>query len=131
MSSSLALEPYLLRTIIDLIPCIIFVRDLSGKLILANRTYANFFGYEPQEIEGCYQKELYDKLGWVQPLIQVWLEEDKEVASNGASCTFEEKVNHRNGDVCLYQTSKYPIRLSDGTDAVLVISQRKPTDTTE
>ncbi len=129
MSSSLALEPYLLRTIIDLLPSIVFVRDLSGKIILANRTYANFFGFEPYEIEGCYQKELYDKLGWVQPLIEVWLEEDKEVVRSAASCTFDEKVNHRNGAVCSYQTSKYPIRLADGAEAVLVVSQRNPSNT--
>jgi PAS domain-containing protein len=126
MSSYMGHEPFLLRSVIDLIPSIIFVRDLTGKLILANKAYAQYFGLEPQDIEGFDQKELYAKQGWVQPLIDAWLEEDKNVVGNGIPLTINELVNHRNGIVCSYQTGKYPLKLTDGRDAVLVVSQRIP-----
>jgi len=124
MGNHVSLDPVLLRTIIDLIPCIVFVRDLSGKLVLVNRKYANFFGFEPIEIEGCIQKELYEKLGWLQPLIDVWLNEDNAVVQGGSPISVQEKVNHRNGQICLYETSKYPVKLADGSNAVLVISHQ-------
>lgn len=126
MTHHLELEPILLRSIIDHVPCIIFVRDMQGKLILANKAYAQYFGYEPCDIEGHDQKDIYNKLGWVQPLIDIWLEEDRKVVSSGNPHIIEEFVNHRNGVIRKYQTSKYPLKLADGTDAVLVISHIIP-----
>ena len=124
MNNQFEHEPFLLRSIIDLIPSIIFVRDLSGKLILANKGYAKFFGLETFEIEGNGQSELYNKLGWEQPQVDVWLQEDKNVISSGNPYVIIETVYHRNGSVSKYKTSKFPLKLKDGSDVVLVISQR-------
>lgn len=39
-----------LRQIIDLIPHIIFTRDLTGNIVMANKSYAELFGLSPEEL---------------------------------------------------------------------------------
>ena len=50
-----------IRQIINLVPHMIFATNANGKLILANRYAANFFGIPMSEIEGCYQKDLIER----------------------------------------------------------------------
>lgn|GEM_PF-1220798 len=49
-----------IRQIINLVPHMIFATNTNGKLILANRYAADFFGIPMSEIEGCSQKDLID-----------------------------------------------------------------------
>ncbi len=47
-----------IRQIINLVPHMIFASNANGKLILANRYAANFFGINMKDIEGYRQKDL-------------------------------------------------------------------------
>lgn len=49
-----------IRQIINLVPHMILATNANGKLILANRYAADFFGIPMSEIEGCYQKDLIE-----------------------------------------------------------------------
>ena len=101
-----------------------FVRDVDGRIALSNRAYAAFFGLEPAEIEGRLQSEVYASLGWNQPMIDKWLEEDRQVIQSQIPTCIEEHVVHKDGSESCYRTRKFPLTLPDGRKGVLVSSER-------
>ncbi len=57
-TSELRANQALLRTVIDSVPQAIMVKDLAGKYVMANKSFADFHGLEPEQIVGCTASEL-------------------------------------------------------------------------
>lgn len=116
----------LLRTAFDALPGVAFVRDADGVVLLSNRAYASLFGIDPEAAEGKHQIELYRSAGWGQPLLQKWLDEDREVIESGEALSVTDEVMHANGSASRYKTQKIPLELPGGKTAVLIISEKLP-----
>lgn len=112
----------LFRAIIDANEGFEFVRDIDGRIVISNRSYAAFLGLEPEDVEGRFQIELYGSLGWNQPMVEKWLEEDRQVIETQQPFFIEERVVHKDGAVRWYRTRKLPLVLPDGREAVRILS---------
>jgi len=109
-----------LRQIIDLVPHFIFAKDVEGRIVLANRAGAEFFGTTPEEITG---RTLDAVAPWVKENDQI-LQEEREIISSGTPLFGKEEVmTGSTGVRRLVQTSKIPFAAS-GTKmpAVLGVS---------
>lgn len=122
---NLGYDYHVLRAAFNAIPDVAFVRDSNGTVLLTNRLYASFFGLTPFEVEGRRQNELYETVGWSQPRLEKWLEEDLAVMDSGKTLELEEEVLHMNGTISKFKTLKIPIELPEGGKAVLVFSERR------
>ena len=77
-----------LRLIIDSTPNMIFVKDESGKFLLANESIARFFNVKPAEMEGHYDSE--DKLSAQQQ--NIFKEQDKQALATDKEVHFPEQI---------------------------------------
>lgn len=57
MQKELQQQKDFLRTIIDSDPNLIFVKDETGKFIIANKATAHFYGMKPEDMEGHFDSE--------------------------------------------------------------------------
>jgi PAS domain S-box-containing protein len=106
-----------LRQIIDLVPYLIYVKDIDGRYLLVNRPAAAAFGLTPEEVIGRRDVDL-------QPLREAvarFRAEDLQVIREGATLSIrEEQVRFYDGTVHTLQTIKQPLRL-EGQDTPLVL----------
>jgi PAS domain S-box-containing protein len=121
---TIAHERQLLRTLIDLLPEIFYIKDLDSRFLVANEALAKHFGKEtpapmlglsdadfyPAELAAKFRAEEVKVFGG-EPLID---HEDKDVSPSGRECTF--------------LTTKVPFRDSKGRIQGLVGIGRDITD---
>src|ERR1043165_7023012 len=107
-----------LRLIIDSTPNLIFVKDQSGKFLLANKATAEFYGMETNQMEGHYDTEQ----NFSTDEIEEFKEQDREVLKAGSEVQFPEQafVNPDTGKIVWLQTVKKPISSLSG-DAVNIL----------
>ncbi len=96
-----------LRLIIDSTPNLIFVKDQSGKFLLANKATAHFYGMTTDQMEGHYDTEQ----NFTAEEIDEFIEQDKEVMKVGNEVQFPEQgfVNPETYKPVWLQTVKKPI----------------------
>lgn len=116
----------LLRTIIDNIPACVYVKDLDGRKILANRSEYELWGFDrEEEILGKKDADL-NKKG-----IAVLSEnEDKQVLETGEPIIDKDAYTEIDGKDCVLLVSKLPLKDSSGKIVGLVgisndITERK------
>ena len=112
-----------MREIIDSSPNLVFVKDIKGKYILANKAVAELYGTTVKEIEGK-EDIYYVERGKVSlEEIEDYLEADREVIINKKIKQIpEESVTDKNGDVRYFQTTKIPFIFNGHFDCVLGVS---------
>ncbi|MBP6733008.1 MAG: PAS domain S-box protein, partial [Chitinophagales bacterium] len=76
-----------LRLIIDSTPNLIFVKDQSGKFLLANKATATFYGMETNQMEGHFDTEQNFN---AEELVE-FKEQDQEVLKAGQEVKFPEQ----------------------------------------
>ncbi len=74
----------ILEAVIQATPDAIFVKDLDGRYVLVNQSFARFIGKSPDDIIGKHDLELYDR-----DTAQRFLETDRQVLASGMPQTFE------------------------------------------
>jgi diguanylate cyclase (GGDEF)-like protein/PAS domain S-box-containing protein len=106
-------EHNLLRTMIDNLPDLIYVKDKKSRFVNANESVARIMGAEgPGDLIGKTDFDFYPK-----KLAQKYYDDEKKVIRTGkALVNLEEKLITREGDVRWLSTTKVPIR--DGRDEV-------------
>jgi len=104
-------QQYLLETIIQILPCRIFVRDAEGRFMLINEEYRKIFGLESREYAvGKKLTELRsnDKARRVE-------EEDRKIIEEGLPVQnrleFDQSLL---GEKCWVLSSKVPLRSREG-----------------
>lgn len=101
----------LLETIVEILPCRVFVRDLEGRFLLINQEYRKWIQVSRQEkIEGKYLEEVVE-----DEKIRRIKQEDLSIIKSGKSIKnqimFDESPLQRGRWVL---ASKVPLRTSDG-----------------
>lgn len=97
-----------LRSILDNSPAVIFVKDLEGRYLLANRQHARLVGIGSGQIIGktdydCFPKESADS----------YRENDLQVLAGGSAIEFEEHAPQEDG-LHTYLSVKFPLHNADG-----------------
>ncbi len=113
-----------LRQIIDLIPHSIFVRDVDGRYLLANDTWAERHRRAATEIEGQLHGELFpDATG-----PEMNLGGDAEVIVSGEPTVAEEWVAERGQQKRLLRTTRIPFVRSDSESPAIAALSIDVTD---
>lgn len=109
-----------LRQIIDLVPHMIFARDVSGNYLLVNRAIADAYATTVQAITGGNVADWHT----VPAEMERFLRDDREVIASGqAKFIAEELFADASGRQRILQTSKIPLAWAGGTEtAVLGVS---------
>lgn len=109
-----------LRQIVDTVPYFIFLKDLRGRFILANKALAMFYGKTPDCIEGRLQKDIHFDSKELRRL----LAEDREVLETGKPKLIEAKgVTDLNGQQHILEVLKVPfLRGADQPPLVLGVA---------
>ena len=100
-----------LRQIIDTNPNVIFVKDMDGRYKLVNQTLANLYQTTVDELVGKTDFDYNPNVAQVEEYLRI----DRQVMASGETLQFEEKATAPNGEVFSYQTTKKPLKSSDGT----------------
>jgi PAS domain S-box-containing protein len=82
----------ILLAVIDATPDAIFVKDLEGRYVLANRAAAKFIGRTPDQVIGRHDFELYP-----EETAKRFVEDDKVVLEGGAPMSFEGVASSSSG----------------------------------
>jgi len=105
-------EQAFLRMVIDAAPNIVFVKDLEGRFVLANKQLAREYGKTVEEILGRTDADFNPNPEEVAHFQEV----DREVIrSKKEKWIPEEEVTHADGEVHWYSTVKVPLINPDGT----------------
>ena len=98
----------ILLAVIDATPDAIFVKDLEGRYVLANRAAARFIGRTPDQVIGRHDFELYP-----EETSRRFVEDDKVVLASGAPMSFEGVASSASGTQA-YLVTKGVYRDKDG-----------------
>ncbi|MEX0722984.1 MAG: PAS domain-containing protein [Gracilimonas sp.] len=114
-----------LQAILDAVPNLIFVKNIAGEYLMANKATAEFFGQDPKDIVGKTDVDL----GVSKEKAKVFIEADSTVIKNNELLFIpEDKTIQPNGSEVWHQTIKVPFEQTDSNEpAVLSIA----TDITE
>ena len=109
--ASLLQERKLLRTLIDNIPDAVYVKDLEGRKIIANKADLYNLGLEKEEdIIGKKDSDI-----WPPEISDPFEEDDQQVLNNGeAVINKEEKLIRPDGETIWLLTSKLPLMNNEG-----------------
>lgn len=102
------------QALLDHSPAVVFIKDLEGRFLNANKRMLELFGKTEAEILGqdtfCHAPD-----GIVDSL----RENDRAVVAAGRAMSFEETVQFPSGQAHVFLTSKFPLR--DRNDAIYAI----------
>ncbi len=97
-----------LRQIIDLVPHMIFAKDIHGRFFLVNRVVADAYGLSVEELTGKLHSDIHPN----QEEVENFLRNDREVIDSGRTKFIPEEtfIDH-NGHERILQTTKIPFKL--------------------
>ncbi len=94
-----------LRTIIDLVPQLIFAKDENGIFILANRAMAEIYGMTVEQLTGQPQRAIHH----IQEEVEIMLAQDRQVIESGRPLTsLEVELTDATGSKRCLQAAKIP-----------------------
>lgn len=99
----------LLRNVIDSTPVLIYLKDFSGRLILANKSYENLIGSAPRRVNA----ESGSRFAASSEEMTGPSAADVQVMENGGTIQFEEELETQEG-VRYFAISKAPLRTPEG-----------------
>lgn len=94
----------LLAAFVEHTPAVIFISDLAGRLLLANRAWEQYFRRTRTEVQGRPVAELFPP-----PIARDFLETTQAVVDTAAPLTFEQMVTAPDGSAHYFETIKFPI----------------------
>lgn len=109
-----------LRTVIDLVPQMIFAKDREGRFLLANRAVGEWYGTTPDRLVSRPQEELHGD----PEELRSFLESDRWVIAEGrGSFDQETTIRDRDGRDRILEVSKIPFEVQElGGRAVLGVA---------
>ncbi|XZF12873.1 PAS domain S-box protein [Chitinophagaceae bacterium MMS25-I14] len=102
-------QQQMLQELIDNVPNFIFVKDLEGHYLLANKRLKLLAGVERTEDINARLKTFINE----QSSSDKYAESDRQVAENKAVVSFEEKME-KDGDTYYFQVVKFPLLDTEG-----------------
>ena len=107
-----------LNNVVDTDPSLIFVKDRYGRFLFVNQAVAKIFGKTKEEIVN----ESNNKLHQHNDELAVFQAADQQVFESGQTVKLEESFTLADGSTKWYETTKAPLRRSNGEIHVLGIS---------
>jgi methyl-accepting chemotaxis protein len=106
-----ASEGAMLRTLIDNLPDLIYVKDVTGRFLLANVAEARIMGAKsPNELLGKNDFDFHPK-----DLATLYHEDEQTVIRSGTPLLArEEEARHPSGNLVRLETTKIPLRDANG-----------------
>lgn len=105
---SLRTRDVLLHAVIDHTPSVVYVKDRSGRNLLANRQFERVLGISRRAIEGRLDDELFPP-----DEVRAFRATDARVIEAQTEIEVEEVVRHADGPHT-YESVKFPVRDADG-----------------
>jgi PAS domain S-box-containing protein len=107
---SVLLERNQLRTLIDSMPDVIFIKDRQSRFLVVNKLVAGIMGTSPEALIGKTDFEFY-----THDLAQRYFDDEQAIMECGeAKINYEEPHLDENGNRIILSTSKVPVRNSQG-----------------
>ncbi|MCB0319152.1 MAG: response regulator, partial [Bdellovibrionales bacterium] len=106
-----------LRTIIDLDPNFIFVKDREGRFTLVNKAVADAYGTTPEKLVGKKDIDFNDQIQEVEHFREADI---RVIVGNEELFIPEEEITDSGGNIRYLQTVKKPLRLSDEEESVVL-----------
>ncbi|MGE5503802.1 MAG: response regulator [Actinomycetota bacterium] len=103
-AQELGRERALLRSLIDSIPDVIFVKDMLGVYLVGNKALAELLGRPLDQIVGRTDFDLFDK-----PVAEANRDRDVAMLAQGESRTDEEEATYPDGRRTVLETTKVPL----------------------
>ncbi len=99
-----------LRTLIDSMPDVIFIKDRQCRFVVVNKMVAGVMGAEPEALIGKTDFEFY-----TPDLAQRYYNDEQAIMEAGeAKINYEEPHLDENGNRIILSTSKVPLKNKDG-----------------
>jgi PAS domain S-box-containing protein len=118
-TTDLRKEREFVRNVFDVVPAIIFVKDVEGRFVLVNRAMAELYGVRPEAMIGARHCDLSTE----KAEDQAYRRDDEEVLRTGLDKFIpEETFTNSNGEVRWVQTIKRMLRTPDGKKQVLGVA---------
>jgi len=95
-----------LRSIIDLVPHYIYIKDIDGKFLVVNKAYADFYGMKVEELESKYHQEVHSKISKKE--LKQFLIDNVEVINSKQVKSYERTLTNPRGDKKIFNTIKMP-----------------------
>jgi two-component system sensor kinase FixL len=116
----------LLATVIEAMPGLIYAKDRSGRMLLANKATLESIGRDWLEVEGRRDDEFLDDLGQAK----IVMENDRRVMETGIIQELEEMVHFPTKGSRIFLSTKVPFNHVDGVNKGMVgvsidITERK------
>jgi PAS domain S-box-containing protein len=93
-----------LQSVIDNMPALVYIKDLDGRITLANRGFLDLLGLTPESVLGKTSHDIAAPAS-----AAVHRANDLEVIRTGESIVFEEKNEQQDG-THIYLSHKFPLR---------------------
>ncbi|MBI3444647.1 MAG: PAS domain S-box protein, partial [Magnetospirillum sp.] len=127
-AEDLGRERSLLRSLIDSIPDMIYVKDMLGVYLVSNQAFASLVGKPSDEIIGKTDFDIFP-----QGVAEYFRDRDIQIARDGQRHTNEEEVDYPDGRHAHLETTKVPLSGPDGALMGLIgvardITERKLAD---
>ncbi len=106
------------RLVIDTDPNLIYVKDASGRFVLANQATADLYGTTAEEIVGLNNWNLHS----VPEEVMCYQQSDREVLGGLREVAVREQYTRPDGSILWFETVKKPLAQPDGVVHVLGIS---------
>jgi len=97
---------------------LIFVKNIKGQFLFANKAVADLFGMEQEELIRKYNDEIHHN----KDETDLYNKIDYEVITNRRSIEITESFTMKNGETRWFQTLKQPMEMADGEVVVLAVS---------
>ncbi|BBE29959.1 hypothetical protein OSSY52_01000 [Tepiditoga spiralis] len=95
-----------LRSIIDLVPHYIYIKDIDGKFLVVNKAYADFYGTTVEDLENKYHQEVHSKIS--KDELNQFLIDNIEVIKSKQIKSYERTLTSPIGDKKIFNTIKMP-----------------------
>ncbi|MFH1153045.1 MAG: PAS domain S-box protein [Pseudomonadota bacterium] len=121
--STLEKKERLLRHVIDVVPCCIFVKDQGGRYLLVNRCMADLHGITPDEMMGTTDLSYAERRYHTGEQLRKLHEEDLDViGKRRTKLTLDLQFSAATGESRWFQTHKVPITFEDDPDCLLGVA---------
>ncbi len=105
----------MLQGIFDNSPVSMNLKDTSGRYLLINKPYADWYGLTPEEIIGKKANEFF----FDQPMAEALDIVERSVLETGETIRYEVKITDRDGTPCHRDVTKFLIKVEGGKSSAI------------
>jgi len=116
-------EKKLNQFILDSNPNLIYVKNSEGRYLMANKTLANYFEIEHEQLI----KRLNSDFFTLNNNINFYDKSERQVVQEGVPVTYEEKFTTPSGKHFYFQTTKTPLKMP-GEEPLILVNSTNITD---